>query len=146
MTLSMWTPTVMGGVRHDPLTDNTTGSTKHRQHQLPFRKRTPITMGLLDVQVPQLTSSEASFADQAAMMRSTIHSAESAAMQAQAFHMGESATAFQGAHARFVEASQKINTLLDIASANLGENAGTYVAEDAAGASNITGAAGNLPA
>ena len=103
-------------------------------------------MGLLDVQVPQLVSSEASFADQAAMMRSTIHAAESAAMQAQAFHVGESATAFQVAHARFVEASQKINTLLDIASANLGEGAGTYVAEDAAAASNITGAAGSLPA
>ena len=103
-------------------------------------------MGLLDVQVPQLVSSEASFADQASMMRSTIHSAESAAMQSQATHMGDSAVAFQSAHARFVEASQKINMLLDIASVNLGEGAGTYVAEDAAAASNNAAAAGGLPA
>ena len=52
--------------------------------------------------------------------------------------MGESSAAFQAAHARFVEVSAKINTLLDIAQANLGDAAGTYVAEDAAAASTYT--------
>lgn len=65
--------------------------------------------------------------------------AEQQAMSAQAFHQGESAAAFQGAHARFVAAAAKVNTLLDIAQANLGEAAGTYVAADAAAASSYTG-------
>ena len=60
-------------------------------------------------------------------------------MAAQAFHMGESAAAFQAAHARFVEAAAKVNTLLDIAQANLGEAGATYVAEDAAAASTYGG-------
>jgi hypothetical protein len=47
--------------------------------------------------------------------------------------------AFQAAHARFVEAAARINTLLDIAQANLGDAAGTYVATDAAAASSYTG-------
>lgn len=102
-------------------------------------------MGLLDVQAAQLFTSEASFGDQAMQMRSNIHAAESEAIQAQAFHQGESATAFQTAHARFVEASQKINSLLDIASANLGEGGSTYVAEDASAATNIASAGGGIP-
>ena len=59
-------------------------------------------------------------------------------MSAQAFHMGESSAAFQAAHARFVEVSAKVNALLDIAQANIGDAAGSYVAEDAAAASNYT--------
>lgn len=95
-------------------------------------------MSFLDVQAGQLVNSEASFAEQAALMRSTISHAETEAVQAQAFHQGESATAFQAAHARFVEASQKINVLLDTASANMGEGASTYTAEDAAAASSYS--------
>ena len=36
-------------------------------------------------------------------------------------------------------AAAKVNTLLDIAQANLGDAAGTYVAADAAAASSYTG-------
>ena len=102
-------------------------------------------MGLLDVQVAQLTSSQGSFSDQAALMRGTISEAESQAQAAQGFHMGESSAAFQAAHARFVDASGKINNLIDIASANLGEGASTYVSQDAMGATDVTSAAGTLP-
>lgn len=102
-------------------------------------------MGLLDANVPQLLSSSSSFQDQAALMRSTIHQAESSAVAAQAFHQGESATAFQSAHARFVEASGKINVLLDLGGQNINEGASTYSAQDASGASDIASAAGSLP-
>lgn len=53
-------------------------------------------------------------------------------------HQGESSAAFQAAHARFVEVAARVNTLLDIAQANLGDAAGTYVAADAAAASGYT--------
>jgi uncharacterized protein YukE len=95
-------------------------------------------MSMLDAHIPQLVASEAAFGAKAALMRSTIAQAEQAAQSAQAFHMGESSAAFQAAHARFVEISAKINTLLDIAQANIGEAAGTYAAEDAAAASTYT--------
>ncbi|WP_045375393.1 type VII secretion system protein EsxG, partial [Mycobacterium kyorinense] len=65
--------------------------------------------------------------------------AEQEAVSAQAFHVGESAAAFQAAHARFVEVAAKVNALLDVAQANLGDAAGTYVASDAAAASTYTG-------
>lgn len=52
---------------------------------------------------------------------------------------GESSAAFQAAHARLQAAAAKVNTLLDVAQANLGEAAGTYVAADAAAASTYTG-------
>jgi len=45
-------------------------------------------------------------------------------MSSQAFHAGDSAAAFQAAHARFVAAAAKVNSLLDIAQANLGDAAG----------------------
>ncbi|MGO8850902.1 type VII secretion protein EsxS, partial [Mycobacterium sp.] len=61
--------------------------------------------------------------------------AEQEALSAQAFHAGESSAAFQAAHARFVEVAARINTLLDIAQANLGDAAGTYMAADGAAAS-----------
>ncbi|ORB85135.1 type VII secretion protein EsxS [Mycobacterium kansasii] len=96
-------------------------------------------MSLLDAHIPQLVASQSAFTAKAALMRHTIGQAEQSAMSAQAFHQGESAAAFQGAHARFVEAAARINTLLDIAQANLGEAAGTYVAADAAAASSYTG-------
>ncbi|WP_057003430.1 type VII secretion system protein EsxG, partial [Mycobacterium kyorinense] len=70
---------------------------------------------------------------------STIGQAEQEAVSAQAFHVGESAAAFQAAHARFVEVAAKVNALLDVAQANLGDAAGTYVASDAAAASTYTG-------
>ena len=95
-------------------------------------------MSLLDAHIPQLVASEAAFGAKAALMRSTIAQAEQAAMSAQAFHIGESSAAFQAAHARFVEVSAKVNTLLDIAQVNLGDAAGTYVAQDAAAASTYT--------
>ena len=92
-------------------------------------------MSLLDAHIPQMLASEAAFGAKAALMRSTIAQAEQAAQSAQAFHMGESAGAFQAAHARFVELSAKINALLDVAQANVGDAAGSYIAEDAAAAS-----------
>jgi uncharacterized protein YukE len=95
-------------------------------------------MSLLDAHIPQLVASEAAFGAKAALMRSTIAQAEQAATSAQAFHMGESSAAFQAAHARFVEVSAKVNALLDIAQVNLGDAAGSYVAEDAAAASTYT--------
>jgi uncharacterized protein YukE len=96
-------------------------------------------MSLLDAHIPQLVASQSAFAAKAGLMRSTIGQAEQEALSAQAFHVGDSAAAFQGAHARFVEVAAKVNMLLDIAQANLGDAAGTYVAADAAAASSYTG-------
>ena len=96
-------------------------------------------MSMLAAHNPQLVASQSAFAAKAGLMRSTIGQAEQEAMSAQAFHAGESAAAFQAAHARFVAAAAKINTLLDIAQANLGDAAGTYVAADAAAAGTYTG-------
>ncbi len=96
-------------------------------------------MSLLDAHIPQLIASESAFGAKTALMRSTIAQAEQAALSAQAFHMGESSAAFQAAHARFVEVAAKVNTLLDIAQANLGEAGATYVAQDAAAASTYGG-------
>ncbi|GAB7146470.1 type VII secretion system protein EsxG [Mycobacterium riyadhense] len=96
-------------------------------------------MSLLDAHIPQLVASQSAFAAKAGLMRHTIGEAEQSAMSAQAFHVGESAAAFQASHARFVAAATKINTLLDIAQANLGDAAGAYVAADAAAASTYTG-------
>ncbi|BBZ10148.1 type VII secretion system protein EsxG [Mycobacterium branderi] len=96
-------------------------------------------MSLLDAHIPQLVASQSAFAAKAGLMRSTIGQAEQEAVSAQAFHVGESAAAFQAAHARFVEVAAKVNALLDIAQANLGDAAGTYVAADAAAASTYTG-------
>ncbi|POX87443.1 type VII secretion protein EsxS [Mycobacterium kansasii] len=95
-------------------------------------------MSMLDAHIPQLVASQSAFAARAGLMRHTIDQAEQSAMSAQAFHVGESAAAFQAAHARFVAAA-KVNALLDIAQANLGDAAGTYVAADAAAASTYTG-------
>ena len=95
-------------------------------------------MSLLDAHIPQLVASEAAFSAKAALMRSTIAQAEQAAQASQAFHMGESSAAFQAAHARFIEVSARVNALLDIAQANIGDAAATYVAEDAAAASTYT--------
>jgi uncharacterized protein YukE len=96
-------------------------------------------MSMLDAHIPQLVASEAAFSAKAALMRSTIAQAEQAAQSSQAFHMGESAAAFQAAHARFIEVSARVNALLDLAQANIGDAASTYVAEDAAAASTYTG-------
>jgi len=96
-------------------------------------------MSHLDAHIPQLIASESAFGAKTALMRSTIAQAEQEAVAAQAFHMGESSAAFQAAHARFVEAAAKINSLLVIAQANLGEAGATYVAEDAAAASTYGG-------
>lgn len=92
-------------------------------------------MSMLDAHIPQLVAAQSAFSAKAALMRSTISQAEQEAVSAQAFHIGESSAAFQAAHARFVEAAARVNTLLDIAQANLGDAAGTYVAADAAAAS-----------
>src|SRR6516164_96161 len=95
-------------------------------------------MSLLDAHIPQLVAAQSAFGAKTALMRSTIGQAEQEALSAQAFHQGEASMAFQAAHARFVEAAPRINTLLDIAQANLGDAAGTYVATDAAAASGYT--------
>ena len=92
-------------------------------------------MSMLDAHIPQLLAAQSAFSTKSALMRSTISQAEQEAVSAQAFHQGESSAAFQASHARFVEAAARINTLLDIAQANLGDAAGTYVAADAAAAS-----------
>ncbi|BAX92490.1 WXG100 family type VII secretion target [Mycobacterium shigaense] len=96
-------------------------------------------MSLLDAHIPQLVASQSAFDAKAGLMRSVIGQAEQEALGAQAFHAGESAAAFQAAHARFVQAAAKVNTLLDIAQTNLGDAAGSYVAADAAGAGSYTG-------
>lgn len=96
-------------------------------------------MSFLDAHIPQLIASESAFAGKTALMRSTIAQAEQEAQAAQAFHAGESAAAFQAAHARFVEAAAKVNSLLDLAQANLGEAGATYVAQDASAASTYGG-------
>ncbi len=96
-------------------------------------------MSLLDAHIPQLVASESAFGAKAALMRSTVAQAEQAAMSAQAFNVGEAAAAFQGAHARFVGVAARVNALLDIAQANLGDAGSTYVAADAAAASGYTG-------
>jgi uncharacterized protein YukE len=96
-------------------------------------------MSLLDAHIPQLVAAQSAFATKTALMRSTISQAEQEALSAQAFHQGESSAAFQAAHARFVEAAARVNALLDVAQANLGDAAGTYVAADAAAASTYTG-------
>jgi uncharacterized protein YukE len=96
-------------------------------------------MSLLDAHIPQIVASESAFVAKASLMRATIAQAEQAATGAQAFHMGESAAAFQAAHARFVEVAAKVNTLLDVAQANLGEAGATYVAEDSAAAGTYGG-------
>jgi uncharacterized protein YukE len=72
-------------------------------------------------------------------MRSTIGQAEQEALSAQAFHAGECAATFQAAHARFVTAAAKINSLPDTAQANIGDAAGTYVAADSAAAGSYPG-------
>lgn len=95
-------------------------------------------MSMLDAHIPQLVAVQSAFSAKAALMRSTISQAEQEAVSAQAFHQGESSAAFQAAHARFVEVAARVNTLLDIAQANLGDAAGTYVAADAAAASGYT--------
>ena len=96
-------------------------------------------MSMLDAHIPQLVAAQSAFSAKAALMRSTISQAEQEAVSAQAFHVGESSAAFQAAHARFVEAAARINALLDVAQANIGDAAGTYVAADAAAASGYTG-------
>jgi uncharacterized protein YukE len=96
-------------------------------------------MSLLDAHIPQLVAAESAFGTKTALMRHTMSQAEQAALSAQAFHVGDSATAFQAAHARFVEVAARVNALLDIAQANLGDAAATYVAADAAAASSYTG-------
>lgn len=96
-------------------------------------------MSMLDAHIPQIVASESAFGAKTALMRSTIAQAEQEAVAAQAFHMGEAATSFQAAHARFVEAAAKVNSLLDIAQANLGSAGATYVAQDAAAAGTYGG-------
>lgn len=96
-------------------------------------------MSMLDAHIPQIVASESAFAAKTALMRSTLAQAEQAAMSAQAFHMGESSAAFQAAHARYVEVAAKVNTLLDLAQANLGEAGASYIAEDAAAATTYGG-------
>ncbi|MEZ0051897.1 uncharacterized protein YukE [Mycobacterium sp. MAA66] len=95
-------------------------------------------MSMLDAHIPQLVASEAAFSAKAALMRSTIAQAEQAAQSAQGYYQGEAAAAFQAAHVRFMEVAAKVNALLDIAQVNLGDAAGTYVAQDAAAASSYT--------
>ena len=95
-------------------------------------------MSLLDAHIPQLVAAQSAFSTKSALMRSTISQAEQEALSAQSFHVGEASAAFQAAHARFVEAAARINTLLDIAQANLGDAAGIYVAADATAASGYT--------
>jgi len=101
-------------------------------------------MAHLDVQVPQLITASTDFADQAALMRSTIATADAHAQSAQGFNMGEFSGAFQAAHARFAEAATKMNSLIDIASANQGEAATTYTSVDGAAAGDIAGTMGTI--
>jgi uncharacterized protein YukE len=96
-------------------------------------------MSLLDAHIPQLVASQSAFDAKAGLMRSTIGQAEQEAMSSQAFFAGDGAAAFQAAHARFVAAAAKVNSLLDMAQVNLGDAAATYVAADSAAASSYPG-------
>jgi uncharacterized protein YukE len=91
----------------------------------------------LDANVAQMATSAAGVQDAAGMFRTTLHQAEATAQQAQAFHQGESSVAFQASHARFLEGSTKLNSLLDIAGMNVHEGGQTYLAQDAQGASEM---------
>lgn len=102
-------------------------------------------MGLLDANVPQMVTSQASFSDQASLFTSTVHSAEQSALSSQAAHQGESAQAFQVAHGRFVEVATKMNQLLAIAGQNIGDGANTYTMYDGQGATGYNSALGALP-
>jgi uncharacterized protein YukE len=102
-------------------------------------------MGLLDTNVPQMITSQGEFHTQATQFQSTVTQAEGTAMAAQAAHQGESAVAFQSAHARFVEAAQKANTLLMQAGQNIGEGASTYTLADAEGEQAMQSTLGALP-
>jgi uncharacterized protein YukE len=99
-------------------------------------------MSMLDAYIPQMVASQSAFAAKSGLMRSTMGQAEQEALSAQAFHQGESSAAFQAAHARYVEVAARVNMLLDIAQANLGDAAGTYVAGDVAAASSYGGFSG----
>lgn len=102
-------------------------------------------MGMLDANIPQMHSSSNSFLDQASLMRSTLAQAETTASEAQAYHQGESAAAYQVAHARFVEATAKANTLLDIAGQNINEGGTSYTIGDQTGASDMNAAGAAIP-
>ena len=102
-------------------------------------------MGHLDANVPQLVNSQGSFADQASLFTSTVHSAEQSALAAQGAHQGESAVAFQTAHGRFVEVATKMNQLLAVAGQNIGEGANAYTMYDGQGANGYTTALGAMP-
>jgi uncharacterized protein YukE len=95
--------------------------------------------GFLDTVTEGIHHAETNFITEAQLMRSTIGSAESEAVGAQGQHQGPSSAAFQAMHARFVEAAARVNMLLDIAQANLGDAAARYVAVDANAASTYTG-------
>lgn len=97
-------------------------------------------MGYLSAEVPQMVTVQGGFAAEAVSFRSTLSQAEGSAMQAQAFHKGESATAFQIGHAKFVDAATRINDLLNIAEAQLGEGSTTYVTQDTSGADEMNAA------
>jgi uncharacterized protein YukE len=97
-------------------------------------------MGYLNAEVPQMVTVQGGFAAEAVSFRSTLSQAEGSAMQAQAFHKGESATAFQIGHAKFVDAATRVNDLLNIAEAQLGEGATTYVTQDTTGADDMNAA------
>lgn len=91
-------------------------------------------MGMLDANVPQQMASAAGVQDAATMFQSTLHQAEATAQQALAFHQGDSSMAFQQAHARFLEGSQKLHALLATAGMNTQDAGQEYTAADAAGA------------
>ncbi len=97
-------------------------------------------MGLLSAQIPEMVTVQGGFAAEAVSFRSTLGQAEASAMQAQAFHKGESGTAFQIGHAKFVDAATRINDLLNLAEAQLGEGTTTYVSQDGAGADDMNAA------
>lgn len=97
-------------------------------------------MSMLDTHIPQLAAAESEFGAKAGLMRSLIGQAEQKAMESQAFHQGDSAVAFQAAHARFVEAANKINDLLHVAQLNLGDAAAQYMSADSTAAQSFAGA------
>lgn len=99
----------------------------------------------LDTNAAQLVSSSSGLGDASANMRGTIAQAEANAQAAMGFHMGESSTAFQAAHARFVEAASKTNMLLDVAAAQVHEGAGSYVTGDSEMADGVSSASGIIP-
>lgn len=94
-------------------------------------------MSYLDAHVPVIHKASANFATATESMRAIISTAEQQAQASQAFNKGEHSAAFQAAHARFVDSTNKVRELLRQASDHVQRSGATYTHADSAAAHNI---------